>query len=428
MKPTAATEEKAMASADSKPVASKKPNVFFMLGGPGAGKGTQCANLVDEFGLIHLSAGDLLRAERNSGSKDAKLINEYITSGQIVPVEITVRLIKRAMQMYMAQQEAYNFVIDGFPRNHDNLDGWNKLMSEFAVVPFLLLLECDEQEMTKRILSRAATSTVQRKDDNLQTLQKRFKVFREETMPVVAVFDAQQKCRRVSSMGSVEAIYAAIRPLFVCAMLRPQIVFVLGGPGAGKGTQCDKLTQDTAFAASFAHLSAGDLLRAERNSGSANAQLINQYIQNGEIVPVEITVRLIETAIEKCMQNEGKYVFVIDGFPRNYDNYNGWNKIMSEKCNVAFLLVLECTEEEMTKRILSRAEKSAVKRVDDNADTLKKRFKVFHDSTVPIMKEFEKMNKLTKVDAIGSIDDIYLKIKPHFVPLVKPNKNTTTNK
>mmetsp|Transcript_51772 Transcript_51772/g.85759 ORF Transcript_51772/g.85759 Transcript_51772/m.85759 type:complete len:229 (+) Transcript_51772:57-743(+) len=215
MKPTAATEEKAMASADSKPVASKKPNVFFMLGGPGAGKGTQCANLVDEFGLIHLSAGDLLRAERNSGSKDAKLINEYITSGQIVPVEITVRLIKRAMQMYMAQQEAYNFVIDGFPRNHDNLDGWNKLMSEFAVVPFLLLLECDEQEMTKRILSRAEKSAVKRVDDNADTLKKRFKVFHDSTVPIMKEFEKMNKLTKVDAIGSIDDIYLKIKPHFV---------------------------------------------------------------------------------------------------------------------------------------------------------------------------------------------------------------------
>merc|ERR1712217_693846 len=99
----------------------QKPNVVFVLGGPGAGKGTQCANLVRDFGVVHLSAGDLLRAERNSGSKDAELINNYIKEGKIVPVEITVGLIKRAMMKEMAQNEKFTFIIDGFPRNYDNL-------------------------------------------------------------------------------------------------------------------------------------------------------------------------------------------------------------------------------------------------------------------------------------------------------------------
>merc|ERR1712217_484321 len=90
----------------------KKPNVVFVLGGPGAGKGTQCSNLVKDFGVVHLSAGDLLRAERNSGSADAELINNYIKEGKIVPVEITVGLIKRAMRKEMAQN-LWRYFCDG---------------------------------------------------------------------------------------------------------------------------------------------------------------------------------------------------------------------------------------------------------------------------------------------------------------------------
>ena len=197
------------------------------IGGPGAGKGTQCANLVDEFGLIHLSAGDLLRAERKSGSKDAELINNYIKEGKIVPVEITVALIKKAMEQYMDTGRS-SFVIDGFPRNQDNLDGWNKIMSDFAEVPFLLFLECTEEEMTKRILSRAEKSEVKRKDDNLETLKKRFKVFHDDTMPVVQAFIEQNKCKKVQSIGDVKDIYQNIRKCFIKDLIKPKVVFVLG--------------------------------------------------------------------------------------------------------------------------------------------------------------------------------------------------------
>ena len=303
-----------------------KPSVFFILGGPGAGKGTQCANLVNEFGLVHLSAGDLLRAERNSGSDDAELINNYIKEGKIVPVEITVGLIKKAMEKNMGLGRD-QFLIDGFPRNADNLEGWNKIMADFAEVPFLLLLECTEEEMTKRILKRAETAEVARKDDNLETLKKRFKVFQDDTMPVVNQFKEQGKCRMVESIGTIESIYGNIRKHFIQSLIKPKVVFVLGGPGAGKGTQCTTLVEDEQFKSAFAHLSAGDLLRAERNSGSADAELINNYIKEGKIVPVEITVGLIKNAMNKLMAEEGKYVFIIDGFPRNQDNLEGWNKV-----------------------------------------------------------------------------------------------------
>lgn len=74
-----------------------KPEIVFVLGGPGSGKGTQCAKLVEKYNFVHLSAGDLLRAERNSGSEVATLINDYIKEGAIVPVAITVNLIKKAI-------------------------------------------------------------------------------------------------------------------------------------------------------------------------------------------------------------------------------------------------------------------------------------------------------------------------------------------
>jgi hypothetical protein len=75
-----------------------RPVVVFVLGGPGAGKGTQCERIVREYGFTHISAGDCLREERASGSKDAELINNYIKEGKIVPVEITVKLLLKAMQ------------------------------------------------------------------------------------------------------------------------------------------------------------------------------------------------------------------------------------------------------------------------------------------------------------------------------------------
>merc|ERR1712173_431979 len=122
---------------------------------------------------------------------------------------ITVGLIKRAMMKEMAQNEKYTFIIDGFPRNYNNLGGWNKICGgTFANVPFLLHLECSEEEMTKRILDRAAKSEVKRKDDNVETIKKRFKVYNEDTMSVVKVFQNETKCVDIDALDTVENVYA----------------------------------------------------------------------------------------------------------------------------------------------------------------------------------------------------------------------------
>ena len=93
-----------------------KPNVVFVLGGPGAGKGTQCSKIVKRFGFVHISAGDLLREERNNpDSEYGQLIEQHICEGKIVPVKITCSLISDAMSSGDGNEN--NFVIDGFPRN-----------------------------------------------------------------------------------------------------------------------------------------------------------------------------------------------------------------------------------------------------------------------------------------------------------------------
>lgn len=94
--------------------------VVFVLGGPGSGKGTNCAKLVETFGFIHLSAGDLLREERQSGSELAEMINTYIAEGKIVPAEVTVRLLHNAME----KSGKKKFLVDGFPRDLMNLQCW----------------------------------------------------------------------------------------------------------------------------------------------------------------------------------------------------------------------------------------------------------------------------------------------------------------
>lgn len=118
-----------------------KPQVVFVLGGPGAGKGTQCSNIVSKFGFVHLSAGDLLRAERNEpDSKYGELIDSHIKNGTIVPVEITCKLIQNAMEASAANR----FLIDGFPRNKDNMIGWDTTIGDQVDLLFVLFLDCPE--------------------------------------------------------------------------------------------------------------------------------------------------------------------------------------------------------------------------------------------------------------------------------------------
>eukprot|EP00560_Eucampia_antarctica_P006336 CAMPEP_0197823366 /NCGR_PEP_ID=MMETSP1437-20131217/706_1 /TAXON_ID=49252 ORGANISM="Eucampia antarctica, Strain CCMP1452" /NCGR_SAMPLE_ID=MMETSP1437 /ASSEMBLY_ACC=CAM_ASM_001096 /LENGTH=276 /DNA_ID=CAMNT_0043422499 /DNA_START=63 /DNA_END=893 /DNA_ORIENTATION=+ len=210
----------------------------------------------------------------------------------------------------------------------------------------------------------------------------------------------------------------------VAVKKKDQVVFVLGGPGAGKGTQCELLTERLP---GWAHLSAGDLLRAERQkSGSELAVLINSKISAGQIVPSEITVRLLQNAMADIRsQTTIKAVdppitkFLIDGFPRSEENANVWKQQVGNNNNdndnddndvtVEFVLFLDCPEDTMTSRLLERGLTSG--RNDDNLEVIRKRFQTFRKESMPIVDMYEKEGKVRKFKADRSVEDVYKEVE-----------------
>ena len=159
---------------------------------------------------MHLSAGDLLREEKASGSETAAMINQYIIEGKIVPGEVTVGLMKKAIEKNGWNKKKY--LIDGFPRNKENLEVWQKMMGDIIEVPFVLFLEANEDAMIERILERAKTSG--RDDDNMESLKKRFAVFKNESLPVVEFFEKIGKVRSVNALGGIEEIHSNVKKQF----------------------------------------------------------------------------------------------------------------------------------------------------------------------------------------------------------------------
>ena len=171
------------------------------------------------------------------------------------------------------------------------------------------------------------------------------------------------------------------------------VVFVLGGPGAGKGTLCHHLTVN--FPGEWVHLSAGDLLRLERSKpGSALAESINKIINDGGIVPADVTVGLLSAA----MAASGSKKFLIDGFPRNAENMSVWFDKMNDTSTVKMVLNVDLAEDATVERLLERGKTSG--RSDDNADTIKKRLTTFYTDTVPVLKAFYLAGKLRTVSSL----------------------------
>ncbi|WZY69542.1 probable UMP-CMP kinase 2 [Brassica rapa] len=190
----------------------------------------------------------------------------------------------------------------------------------------------------------------------------------------------------------------------------PFITFVLGGPGSGKGTQCEKIVETFGLT----HLSAGDLLRREIAMHTKNGDMILNLIKDGKIVPSEVTVKLLQKELESS--NSSK--FLIDGFPRTEENRVAFERIVGADPDV--VLFFDCPEEEMVTRVLNRNQG----RVDDNITTMKKRLKIFEALNRPVIDYYKNKGKLYTINAVGTVDDIFKQVLPIFTPFQEQLKQS----
>ena len=180
-----------------------------------------------------------------------------------------------------------------------------------------------------------------------------------------------------------------------------KVIFIVGPPGVGKNTQCDKLVEKY----KFIHFGAGDLLRAEAKKDTEEGKLVNSLISQGKIVPVKITCSLLKKAMDESGKNN---IFLIDGYPRNQDNIDGWNEVFGTNYTLISSIILGCSEEQLEKRLLGRAKSSG--RSDDKIEVIKKRFKVYVEQSQPIEAKVKEMGPFIEVQATGTIDEVFQQI------------------
>jgi adenylate kinase len=183
---------------------------LLLIGPPGSGKGTQGQLLSDRFGLVHIAAGDLLRAEVEAGTPIGKEVSGYLDSGELVPDQVVIDLL---MPVVIEAVDHNGYVLDGFPRSVGQALVARGLAEEAGATPdAVIYLEATHDELIRRILARAETEG--RSDDTEEVVDNRLEVFDEATRPLVDyyrgrgllhVIDANQSEEKVA-----EHILAAI--------------------------------------------------------------------------------------------------------------------------------------------------------------------------------------------------------------------------
>jgi len=188
---------------------------LILFGPPGSGKGTQSARLVEKYGLIHLSTGNLLREEIANKTPLGVEAKKFIDHGQLVPDAVVIAMVG---SFFDKHKEANGFLFDGFPRTVAQAQALDNLLAlKKTDIALVLALDVTEEELVKRLLNRGKTSG--RSDDTDEAvIRKRFAVYTSETSPVADYYKKGRKFKPIQGEGSVDEINASLRQAIDKAM------------------------------------------------------------------------------------------------------------------------------------------------------------------------------------------------------------------
>ena len=172
---------------------------IVIFGAPGSGKGTQSELIIKEYGLDHISTGDVLRSEMKNETELGKIAKDYIEKGQLVPDELIVDMLAKVLDSF-----------DGFPRTIPQAKALKEMLNKRGTdVSVMLNLQVEEEELINRLLERGKVSG--RSDDNLETIKSRLDVYHKQTAPLADYYIGEGKHVAIKGMGTIEEIFGRIK-------------------------------------------------------------------------------------------------------------------------------------------------------------------------------------------------------------------------
>ena len=182
---------------------------IVITGAPGSGKGTQSDLIVKEYGLYHISTGDMLRAEIKAGSDIGRKAESIINDGKLVPDEVMIEMLHKTV---LEHCEAKGIIFDGFPRTVAQAEALDKMLGAMGEkVNILLVMNVEHKTLVERLLERGKTSG--RADDNLETIEKRLKVYTDNTLPVIEFYKSTGRLTEADNNSTVENCFNQIKKI-----------------------------------------------------------------------------------------------------------------------------------------------------------------------------------------------------------------------
>lgn len=181
---------------------------IVIFGAPGAGKGTQSDKMIEQYGLEHISTGDVLRAEIKNGTELGKIAKDFIDNGQLIPDDLMVNILASVYDSFGKSHKGVIF--DGFPRTIQQAEALKKMLSERGhSIAAMIELFAPKEELIKRLLLRGQQSG--RSDDNEETINKRLNVYTTQTAPLIDWYEKEGIHHHIEGIGTIDEIFNRIK-------------------------------------------------------------------------------------------------------------------------------------------------------------------------------------------------------------------------
>ena len=372
-----------------------------LFGPPGAGKGTQSEFLIKKYNLFYISTGDLLRKEMAGKTKLGLEAQNIIAAGGLVSDEIIVQIIEKTITDH---PDSNGFLFDGFPRTYIQAYILEGLMLKLHTsLNCLISLNVPEEESVRRLMNRGITSG--RSDDNEAVIRNRLREYNQKTLPVLQFYRDKGIYAEVDGTADIESVHQQITEIIRQELSKSLFNVVLFGyPGSGRGSQGKALAQKFGLE----YVATGPMLDQEIKQGTETGKRITALYENGQLVPDEIVVQLIE---KKLADSKGVKGFIFKGFPRTLvQSYILDGLLKKHGSTISKIIEIEVPTLELIRRLDERSKTARCMPYDSSTAKIVKRLQEHETKTVPVIEKYNQRHGVVKVDGMGTFDDVFARI------------------
>ncbi len=369
-----------------------------LFGPPGAGKGTQSDFLIKKYNLFYLSTGDLLRKEIAEKTLLGQEAQSIISTGGLVSDEVIVQIIEKTITDH---PEANGVLFDGFPRTYVQAYILEGLMLKLNTsLTCLISLDLPEEVCVQRLLNRGKTSG--RSDDNETVIRNRLREYTEKTLPVLQFYKEKGICFEVNGLNSIDQVTSEIDGIVAAELQKkPLNVLLFGYPGSGRDSQGKALAERFGLEL----ISTNEMLEYEIKNKTPIGQKIEPLYENGQLVPDEIVVQIIEKRISQAKNAKG---FIFKGFPRTLvQSYILDGMLRKRGTSISQAFELEVPVLDLINRLDERSKTEHSLAYDTSTAKIVKRLKEHESKTIPVIAKYDQLHGVTKINGLGTFDEIF---------------------